>query len=256
MAEMTQPIPPAGPNLRPLFAPLAIGAAIIALWQALITLFAVPPFLVPTPLSVVAAFGTEAGAILSALFHTLRSTLAGLAMALVLSLLMAGLFTWSPATSRALLPLIVILRTAPVLAIAPILILVFGRGLATSIAVVILVSFFPMMVNAAKGFRSTKANALELMCVAGATWGQTFWMVRFPYALPFIFTGIRMASAGAVLSAMLAEWLSGAPGLGTLILQASSFRELPLMWAGVVTAMAAASGLYALTTVAERRLAR
>ena len=179
-----------------------------------------------------------------------------LTLALALSLLMAGLFAWSPATSRALLPLIVILRTAPVLAIAPILILIFGRGLATSIAVVVLVSFFPMMVNAAKGFRSTKTNALELMRVAGATWGQTFWMVRFPYALPFVFTGIRMASAGAVLSAMLAEWLSGAPGLGTLILQASSFRELPLMWAGVVTAMAAASGLYALTTRAERRLSR
>jgi ABC-type nitrate/sulfonate/bicarbonate transport system permease component len=253
---MAHPLPPTGPNLRPLIAPLAIGAAIIALWQALILIFAVPPFLVPTPLSVLAAFGTETTAILSALFYTLRSTLAGLALALALSLLMAGLFTWSPATSRALLPLIVILRTAPVLAIAPILILVFGRGLATSIAVVVLVSFFPMMVNAAKGFRSTKTNALELMRVAGATWTQTFWMVRFPYALPFVFTGIRMASAGAVLSAMLAEWLSGAPGLGTLILQASSFRELPLMWAGVVTAMAAASGLYALTTIAERRIAR
>lgn len=253
---MAQPAPPALPNLRPLLAPLGIGASVLLLWQALITLFAVPPFLVPTPLSVIATFGTETGAILAALAYTLGSTFAGLSLALALSLVMAGLFTWSPATSRALLPLIVILRTAPVLAIAPILILIFGRGLATSIAVVVLVSFFPMMVNAAKGFRSTKPNALELMRVAGATWTQTFWKVRFPYALPFIFTGIRMASAGAVLSAMLAEWLSGAPGLGTLILQASSFRDLPLMWAGVVTAMAAASALYALTTRAERRLAR
>jgi ABC-type nitrate/sulfonate/bicarbonate transport system permease component len=256
MADMAQPAPPASPNLRPFLLPLAVGLAILLLWQGLITLFAVPPFLVPTPLSVIAAFGTRTGTILAALAYTVGSTVAGLSLALALSLVMASLFTWSPATSRALLPLIVILRTAPVLAIAPILILIFGRGLATSIAVVVLVSFFPMMVNAAKGFRSTKANALELMRVAGATWGQTFWKVRFPYALPFIFTGIRMASAGAVLSAMLAEWLSGAPGLGTLILQASSFRDLPLMWAGVVTAMAAASALYVLTTRAEGRLAR
>jgi NitT/TauT family transport system permease protein len=256
MAEMSQPATPDWPNLRPLLIPLAIGAGIVAVWQALITLFSVPPFLVPTPMSVLATFVTEPGTIISALSYTLRSTFAGLALALCLSLVFAGVFTWSPATSRALLPLIVILRTAPVLAIAPILILIFGRGLATSIAVVVLVSFFPMMVNAAKGFRSTKPNALELMRVAGASWRQTFWKVRFPYALPYIFTGIRMASAGAVLSAMLAEWLSGAPGLGTLILQASSFRDLPLMWAGVVAAMAAASAVYALTTYAEKRLAR
>lgn len=243
-------------TLRPALTALVLAAVILALWQALIAAFAVPPFLVPSPGSVIAAFATDTGKILSALAYTLRSTLIGMALALALSLILAGLFTWSPATSRALLPLIVILRTAPVLAIAPILILIFGRGLATSIAVVVLVSFFPMMVNAAKGFRSTRTNALELMRVAGATWGQTFRLVRFPYALPFIFTGIRMASAGAVLSAMLAEWLSGAPGLGTLILQASSFRDLPLMWAGVVTAMLAASGLYWATTRAEQGLSR
>lgn len=235
---------------------LIVVAVVLILWQVLITVFAIPPFVAPTPLSVLQALVTDAGDLAIAIAYTLRSTLGGIVLAVLLAVTVAGLFTLSPLASRAFLPLIIILRTAPILAIAPILILIFGRGQATSIAVVVMVSFFPIMVNAAKGFRSPRANAMELMHVIGASWAQTFVKVRLPYAVPFIFTGIRMASAGAVLSAMLAEWLSGAPGIGTLILEASSFRNLPLMWAGVVVSMAAATGIYGLTVAIEKRLTR
>ncbi|QEW22624.1 Putative aliphatic sulfonates transport permease protein [Marinibacterium anthonyi] len=265
MAETMSDAPRATrPGLSPAMRHALIGAARIALgvatvvivWQAIITLYAVPAFIAPTPGAVVVAFVSHIWDIIPAIAWTLRSVLLGMGIALVLAVILAGIFTLSPLVSRALLPLIIMLRTAPVLAIAPILILIFGRGLATSIAVVVLVSFFPIMVNAAKGFGSTPPNALELMRVAGATWMQTFLKVRLPYALSYLFTGIRLASAGAVLSAMLAEWLSGAPGIGTLILQASSFRDLPLMWAGVVTSVISAVAFFALTTWAERRMAR
>jgi ABC-type nitrate/sulfonate/bicarbonate transport system permease component len=83
---------------------------------------------------------------------------------------------------------------------------------------------------------------------------QTFLKVRFPFALPYIFTGLRAASASAILSAMLAEWLSGAPGLGTLILDAASYRDLGLLWAAVVVSMIMAFSIFALTAGAERRL--
>jgi len=231
---------------------LAVGL----LWQGAIWLFAVPPFVAPDPLSVLRALGAEFPALMEANFYTLRSTLGGMTIALVLALLLAALFTLSPLLTRAVLPLVIVIRTAPVLAIAPLLILLFGRGHATSVAVVVLVSFFPILVNAARGFASPRANAMELMHVCGATWWQTFVKVRVPFALPYLFTGIRMASAGAVLSAMLAEWLSGAPGIGTLILEASSFRNLPLMWAGVVVSMVTATGIYGLTVLLARAVSR
>ena len=264
MAEATSdaPAPPRRPfamarsgRLTGLVKLLLAVAVIVALWQAIIFWWQVPAFIAPTPGAVAGAFVSHFQEIVSSIAYTLRSVLLGMGLALILALILAGLFTLSPLLSRALLPLVIILRTAPILAIAPILILIFGRGLTTSIAVVVMVSFFPIMVNAAKGLGSTPPNALELMRVAGATWGQTFHKVRLPYALPYVFTGIRLASAGAVLSAMLAEWLSGAPGIGTFILEASSYRDQPRMWAGVVTSVISAVAFFALTTQAERRLA-
>lgn len=265
MAETLSETPPAPRNrLSPGARSMLIGAGKVAmgigvavvLWQAIITIYAVPAYIAPTPGAVAVAFVSHIWDIIPAIAWTLRSVLLGMSLALILAMILAGAFTLSPMLSRAVLPLVIMLRTAPVLAIAPILILIFGRGLATSIAVVVLVSFFPIMVNAAKGLGATPPNALELMHVAGASWTQTFVKVRLPYAMSYIFTGIRLASAGAVLSAMLAEWLSGAPGIGTLILEASSFRNQPLMWAGVVTSVISAVGFFALTTWAERRLLR
>lgn len=237
------------------FVAVTVGI-IVVLWQGAITLLDIQPFIAPDPLSVARALVTEMPALMQANFYTLRSTLGGMTIALVVALTFAMLFTLSPMLTRAVLPLIIVIRTAPVLAIAPLLILLFGRGHATSVAVVVMVSFFPILVNAARGFASPRANAMELMHVCGATWIQTFIKVRVPFALPFVFTGIRMASAGAVLSAMLAEWLSGAPGLGTLILEASSFRKLPLMWAGVVVSMVTATGIYGLTALMAKAVTR
>lgn len=231
-------------------------AIIVAVWQGCIATFHLPPFLIPTPLSVAESLVTDWPKLGGALLYTLESTVLGLLCALALALVLAALLSLSERVSQALLPVIITIRTAPVLAIAPLLILMFGRGQATSIVVVVIVSFFPMMVNAVRGFRSPKANALELMHVCGASWWQTFWKVRLPFAVPYIFTGMRTAAAGALLSAMLAEWLSGAPGIGTLILEASSFRKLPLMWAGVVLSMSVAALIFMTTVRLERRLVK
>ncbi len=237
------------------FAVLLMGTLLLV-WAGIIAALDVPHYMAPSPQAVWGALTGEWAVLSKALGFTLRSTLAGMALALVLALVLAALFTFSDLLSRAFLPLIVILRTAPILAIAPLLIMIFGRGQATSVAVVVMVSVVPLMVNAARGFRSAPANVVELMHVCGASWWQTFQKVRLPFAAPYVFTGIRMAAAGAVLSAMLAEWLSGAPGLGTLILEASSFRRLPLMWAGVVISMAASVSLYVVTVQLERKMTR
>jgi ABC-type nitrate/sulfonate/bicarbonate transport system permease component len=167
---------------------------------------------------------------------------------------LAALFSSSRGATKAILPLVIALRTAPVVAIAPILIMIFGRGVATAVVVVVIVSFFPIMVNAMKGFGAVRANLLELMHVLGAGAVKTFVKIRVPYALSYIFTGLRSAATSAILAAMLAEWLSGAAGLGTLILDAASYKKNGLLWAAVVVSMAVAFVIFSLTTALERRL--
>lgn len=225
---------------------------VFVVWQGSISLFDLKPFVIPTPASVVAALVDDWPKLGAALAYTLQSTVLGLAISFVGAVMLASLFAFSDDLAKAFMPMIIAIRTAPVLAIAPLLIMIFGRGQATSIAVVIVVSFFPILVNASRGLRSTSPATLELMHVCGATWLQTFFKARVPNALPFIFTGMRTAATSALLSAMLAEWLSGAPGIGTLILEAGSFRNLPLMWAGVALTMAVAFVLFASTVRIER----
>lgn len=234
--------------------PVVFVVVLLALWKLAVTAFAVPPYIMPPPEAAWTAFLKEADKIGYALFFTLRNAAAGLLVAFVLAIVLAAIFVSSRKVTHAVLPIVIGLRTAPVLAIAPILIMIFGRGIGTAIAVVVIVSFFPIMVNAMKGFSSTRKNALELMHVLGAGWFKTFIKVRLPFALPFIFAGLRSAATSAILSAMLAEWLSGAPGLGTLILDASSYRKTGLLWAAVIVSMIMAYTIYWLTTAVEKRL--
>lgn len=240
--------------LRSLGITLLVIAGIGVVWHYVVIWAEIPHFIMPTPEGAWEAFLENQSAIWEALLYTLRSAAIGLAIAALFALLLAALFVGSDVATRAILPLVIGLRTAPVLAIAPILILIFGRGLGTSIVVVVIVAFFPIMVNAMKGFRAARANALELMHVCGANPVQTFFKVRFPYALPYIFTGLRAASASAILSAMLAEWLSGAQGLGTMILEAAAYRDMGLLWASVVVSMTMAFCIFMITATAEKRV--
>jgi len=242
-----------GAALRSLIAPLVFAAVLIGLWKFAVTAFAVPPYIMPPPEAALGAFEANLSKIGLAVFYTLRNAAAGLAVAFIIAITLAALFVASDRATHAVLPIVIAMRTAPVLAIAPILIMVFGRGIGTAIAVVVIVSFFPIMVNAMKGFSSTRKNALELMHVLGASWMKTFIKVRLPFALPFIFAGLRSAATSAILSAMLAEWLSGAPGLGTLILDAASYRQNDLLWAAVVVSMLLAFVIFSATTAVEKR---
>ncbi len=239
---------------RAVVAFLIVIAVVASLWAGIVAWFRIPPFIMPTPAGAFESFVANRADIGVAMASTLRNAFLGLAVALILAITLAAIFVSSKAATKAFLPLVIGLRTAPVLAIAPILIMIFGRGVATATVVVVIVAFFPIMVNAMKGFSATRRNMLEMMHVLGASWMKTFFKVRFPFALSFIFSGLRAAATSAILSAMLAEWLSGAPGMGTLILDAASYKKSGLLWAAVVCSMLMAYFIFSLTTIVERRL--
>lgn len=241
-------------NARPLLGVVTFVVLAALAWQAAVSGFRVPAYIMPPPMLALQNLVDNRADIATAVVLTLRNAAFGLLAAVLVATSLAAVFSASPTTSKAVLPLVIALRTTPVLAIAPILIMIFGRGIATAIVVVVIVSFFPIMVNAMKGFAAVRSNLLELMHVLGASSVKTFVKVRFPYALSYIFTGLRSAATSAILAAMLAEWLSGANGLGKLILDAASYKKNGLLWAAVLTSMAVAFVIFSLTTALERRL--
>jgi len=222
------------------------------IWAAAIRLFSIPPYLLPGPGSALGALYANAGTIWAVARFTVGCTLAGMAISVTVAIALALAFLLSDGLSRALMPLIIVIRTVPMIAIAPLIIVIFGRGPWNSIGMVALLTFFQIMLGAKKGFTSPTRNTLEMMHTCGAGFWQTLIKVRVPFAIPYIFTGLRIASGSALLCAMFAEWLSGVGGLGHLILDSYAEQQFALMWAAVLTSMIASYLFLTLTIVAER----
>jgi NitT/TauT family transport system permease protein len=238
-------------------APWLVGSVVaLAAWVLLLELTETPPYLAAAPSVAFEALIEDWSLIWQALQTTMVEAFVGLAVSTTFALALAALFVAVPTAERALMPMALVFRSVPVVAIAPLIVLMVGRGLSTSIVCVTIVTFFPVLVLATRGFRSLPSEMEELFRVHGATTLQVFRMARIPNALPFIFTGLRVAAAKGVLGAMLAEWLTGSEGLGYLLVYASSRREIGLLWATLVVATVSAIVIFQLTVAAERRIAR
>ncbi len=260
MAEAAPRSPAAGFAVRPgragplLMWAVFIVAALFGLWAGAIRVFEIPDYVIPTPSATLATIVARWPTILGNAWYTAKVAAVGLVLATAIALTVASAFTASRRVARTAMPLIIAMRSAPLVAIAPLITLIAGRGFATGVTVVVIASFFPLLVNALRGLSSVPQITYELMHVLGATKPQILRMVRFPFALPHIFTGIRVASSSAILGAMLAEWLTGQHGVGYLILESADTRELELLWAAILAATALAFIGFALSVMAEKAL--
>jgi ABC-type nitrate/sulfonate/bicarbonate transport system permease component len=233
---------------------LIVIAVCFGLWAGSIAVFDIPDYVMPTPWATLETMGAQRGAILGHVWFTVRVAVGGLLVSSFIALTVASTFTASRTVARTAMPLVIAMRSAPLVAIAPLITLMAGRGFATGVIVVVIASFFPLLVNALQGLSSVTQSTYELMHVLGATRFQILRMVRFPFALPYIFTGLRVASASAILGAMLAEWLTGQRGVGYLILESAETRELELLWAAILAATLLAFVSFTATVLAERAL--
>jgi len=242
--------------LRPLVLAFGAAALVVFAWQAAIQATHVPAYLVPPPAAV------WHGAVLNGalLLRQTGTTLAAATLGMLSATLLAGAvavgFTASRHAEAAATPLLLAFRSAPVAAVAPLIMLATGRGIGTSIAVVTITSFFPLFVNLRRGLASVDRGALELFHLHDAGLLQQVWLLRLPAALPYLFTGLRVAGGSAVLGAMLSEWITGARGLGNMILESADMREIELLWAAVAVAILLGLGVFGLTTLGEARATR
>jgi ABC-type nitrate/sulfonate/bicarbonate transport system permease component len=236
---------------------VAFGVGLfVGLWHLTVTGLRIPKYLVPLPVDVAKAVQLNWSVIATQAGFTLTAAGLGLAISMVLAIGIAISFSMSRNLAQASLPVVMVFRSTPVAAVAPIMMLMFGRGISTSLAVVTIVSFFPMLVNMMRGLESADRNAAELLHVYGASRWQQLRLVRIPFALPYLFTGLRVAGSSAILGAMLSEWITGSKGLGNLILDSGEMRETELLWAAVLTSVVIAMTIFWTTSAAEKRLLR
>lgn len=212
---------------------IATLLGLILLWQVVVWVFRVPTFLLPAPGDVWGAavgFGANWG---KHLWATVRATFLGFGVATGLGILLAILIVHSRVLSQIITPVIVLLQIIPKIAFAPLLLIWFGTGPLPIVVVTFLVAFFPMVVNTAIGLTEVEPDLLDLTRVLRMNWWRVLWTIRFPGALPHIFSGLRVASTLAVIGAIIGEFVGSNVGLGYLVLIANNNMNTPLAIASI-----------------------
>jgi len=234
--------------------PLCFGVAVVALWQLYVAVSGVRESIFPSPLEVARALGRDSGVLVSAGWTTLSEILLGYAVAIVVGVALAVAVSSSRLIERALYPWLVVSQMIPIPAIAPVVVLWTGFDIRPRLIVIALVSFFPIAVNTIDGLRATDAELVGLLRTLGAGRRQLFRVARLPTALPYLFSGLRVAAALAVIGAVFAEWVGASSGLGYLILSYSSQTETADVFAAIAVLAVIGVALFALVGIAERLL--
>ena len=211
-----------------------IAVGLVLVWQTIVLLTHVPPYILPGPLNVAKAALTHAGPLFDHAMTSLFEIIAGLLIGTLLGTLSALSMIASFSLKRWLLPVLVISQAIPVFALAPLLVLWFGYGLSSKIAMAVLIIFFPVTAAFYDGLRSTEPEWLELAQVMNAKPLAVIRHIRIPAALPAFASGLRVATAVAPIGAVVGEWVGSSRGLGFYMLHANARMQIDIMFAALV----------------------
>ncbi|HEX6141771.1 MAG TPA: ABC transporter permease [Geminicoccaceae bacterium] len=224
--------------------PLLIVLGFLLAWQALVTATGVPPFLLPPPADVLATILADWRLLLGHAATTLVEILLGLVIGVGIGSASALLIVFLPPLQPWLLPLLVLGQSVPVFALAPLLVLWLGYGLASKVAMAALIIYFPAAAALLDGLRRTEPEWLDLARTMNASRLRTLLRVRLPAALPTFGAGLRIATAVAPIGAVVGEWVGSSSGLGYLMLHANARLKIDLMFAALFVLIAIALTLY------------
>lgn len=211
-----------------------IYLSLLVLWEAVVRSFNLPAWILPAPSAITIAASEWAPELLYNSFVTLRETLVGFLLALVLSLPLAVVIAFTTITRRLIYPILLGLQSVPKVALAPLVILWLGIGNWPKIVIVVLVCFFPILVNVVAGFESVPRSMLDLMHSLRASEFVIFRRLRIPIATPHLFTGCKIAITFAVIGAVIGEFVAAQEGLGYLILISTAQSQTPLAFAAII----------------------
>jgi len=235
------------------WSPLIVLAAVLVLWQAIVSAFGIAEFIFPSPWQIAREFIAFKGPLLEAAWKTFWVTMLGFGLAIVVGVMLGFLVGSSRLAYTALYPLMVAFNAVPKAAIVPILVVWFGIGLGPGILTAFLISFFPITVNIATGLATLEPELEDVLRVLGAKRWDVLVKVGLPRSMPYFFGSLKVAITLAFVGTVLAEMTAGDSGIGYLINSAGSQQRIPLAFAGLVTIGVMAMAMYELFSWVERR---
>jgi len=238
-----------------LAAPAMFGLGVLIVWEAIVRGFGVPKIILPAPSEILARLVGSVRTLAADFARTIQGGHAGYVIGCAAGLVVAILIDRTPFLQRGLLPLGNLVSALPIVGVAPIMVMWFGFDWQSKAAVVVIMTFFPMLVNAAAGLTSAGPMERDLMKTYGATYGQTLLKLRLPAALPFVFNALKINSTLALIGAIVAEFF-GTPvvGMGFRINTEVGRMNIDMVWATIVVAAVAGSLFYGVVALIERQV--
>ncbi len=234
--------------------PLLVVAALLVAWEAAVRVGGTPEYLLPPPSAVARALAAEPTRYLDAAAASLGAAVGGLLLATAGAFALGVAMAHSRALERALYPPALLLKVTPIVAVYPLFLIWFGFGVWPRVLIAALITFFPVLVNTVVGLRSIDPQAHDFLRALRASRAQVFWKLRLPSSLPYLFAALRISVPLSLIGAVVAEFLSGAAGMGQLILVANGDFDTPVLFGAVVVLAALGVSLTVAISYVERRV--
>lgn len=234
--------------------PLIVAMGLLLIWQTIVIVTGAPKFILPSPLQVFDNLIEHYDLLFEHGLVTLAEILLGLFFGVLLGLFSAFLLVWFRPLRGWMLPVLVISQAIPVFAIAPVLVLWLGFGMASKVVMAVLIIYFPVTAACYDGLRHTPREWLDLATTMGASKVTMLLQIRLPASLPVMGAGLRVATSVAPIGAIVGEWVGSSTGLGYLMLHANARMQVDLMFAALLVLALMAVTLYFLVDVLVRRL--
>ena len=249
--EAVLPLPGA---TRTLIMALAGMASVLIIWEGICRIFGIPEYLVPSPTIVFATAFQDYQLLAANAVPTIIEAFLGFLIGNTIAILVAIAFVYHRLIEEMYFPVAILIKTIPIVAIAPVLKIILGNGIEPKVAVAALICFFPTLVNAVQGFRSVNPQLLELMHVLSASKTQVFQRIRIYAALPYIFSAFKISVTMCVLGAIVGEWIGANKGIGYLLLQSMFNFNTPRLFATILIASLIAIIGFAIVSWIEKRV--
>lgn len=231
---------------------LAVG--LLCIWHIVVSLFHIKEFILPGPLAVINDLRIHLRELFFHAWITLGEAILGFVFANVIAICVAITIVYVPGLDKAVLPLAIGLKTTPIVAMAPLLLLWFGNGMAPKVAAAALICFFPSLVNALKGFHALNDGEADLFSVYGASKTQMLFKLRLQRAAPYVLSALKVSSSLCIVGAIIGEFIGANQGIGYVILISSYHLETVHMVAALMITAVTGSFLYGLIAFADWKI--
>lgn len=234
----------------------AYAAVIVLAWEVAVRAARVPHYILPAPSSVGRELVSEPLLLLSHAWVTLYEMVAGFLLGTLFGVALAVIIAFSPLARTLLMPTVIAIQSVPKVAVAPLFVVWFGLGLASKLVLVVTVAFFPVLMNTLAGLTSVDADMIDLVRGMGGSKRQMLFKIRIPYAVPYVFGGMKIAVPLAMIGAIVGEFIASERGLGNLILSTSQNLRTSLNFASLILISAVSSAMYQAVDLSEKLVLR